>query len=144
LASQPKASIVKLTVAKQKFDTDALYERLFNFARRCRGLTEKLPKTPANLEYLSQLIRASASTGSNYIEAIEAMSKKDFIYRLRVCRKETRESAHWLRLILDANRNLDPKVKREIRDLANESREVVKIFTSSILTSEGKKKLENR
>lgn len=68
------------------------------------------------------------------------MSKKDFIYRLKVSRKETRESAHWLRLMLDTNSKLKDKTEKEIKDLISESREVMKIFTSSILTCEGRKK----
>jgi four helix bundle protein len=143
LANFLKAFIVKL-MTKQKFDANAFYERLYDFARRCRELTEKLPKTIANVEYSSQLIRASGSMGSNYIEALEATGKKDFVYRLRVSRKETKESVHWLRLILDANKDLNTEVGKELRDLIDEGREIMKIFTSSILTCEGKKKLENR
>lgn len=131
-------------MTKQKFDADAFYERLYDFARRCQKLTEKLPKTKSNFEYSGQLIRASGSIGSNYIEALEAMSKKDFIYRLKVSRKEARESVHWLRLIYDTNSDLEKKVEEETKNLIGESREIMKIFTSSILTSEGKKKLENQ
>ncbi len=130
-------------MATQRFDSQAFYERLYSFGRRCRELTEKLSKTIANLEYSSQLIRASGSVGSNYIEALEAMGKKDFIYRLKVSRKETRESVHWLRLIFDANSNLERNVEEEIKNLIGEGQEIMKIFTSSILTCEGKKKIEN-
>jgi len=128
----------------QRFDSQAFYERLYSFGRRCRELTEKLSKTIANLEYSSQLIRASGSVGSNYIEALEAMGKKDFIYRLKVSRKEARESVHWLRLISDANKDLNTEVRKQLGDLINEGSEIMKIFTSSILTCEGKKKFENQ
>ena len=128
---------------KNKFDANAFYERLYEFAKRCQGLTEELPKTRSNFEYLGQLYRSSGSMGSNYIEALEATSKKDFIYRLKICRKETRESVHWLRL-LDETNHLEENTKCKVKNLINEGRELMKIFTSSILTSEGKKKLENR
>jgi len=125
----------------KKFDSDAFYERLYNFALRCQQLINKLPKTVNNIENSSQLSRSSGSMGANYIEAIEALSKKDFIYRLRVCRKETRESVHWLRLTKDGNSHAEEMVKAAT-DLIEEGQEIKKIFTSSILTSE-KGKLRN-
>jgi four helix bundle protein len=129
---------------KGKFDSNAFYERLLNFAKRCRKLTIELPKVVANFEYSKQLIKSSGSMGANYIEALEAMGKRDFIYRLKVSRKETRESVHWLRLIDEANDKLNVEVKGELEDLIREGREVMKIFTASILTAEGKKKLETK
>ena len=103
-------------------------------------MTNKLPKTIANIEYTAQLIRSSSSPGSNYIEAVEALSKKDFIYRLKICRKETKEPIHWLRLVYDSNKNPALDIKKEFQSLVSEGREILKILTSSILTSEGKKK----
>ena len=73
--------------------------------------------------------------GANYIEALEGLSKKDFIHRLRICRKETRESVHWLRLIKDSNADL-PEITKEAQKLIEEGQEIKKIFSSSILTSE--------
>lgn len=131
-------------MGKNKFNADAFYERLFDFSKRCQKLTQELPKTQANFEYSKQLVRSSGSMGSNYIEALEAMGKRDFIYRLKVSRKETRESVHWLRLVDEANDRLEVETKEELEDLVREGREIMKIFTASILTSEGKKKLETR
>ena len=121
----------------ERFDSEAFYERLLNFAKRNQQLVAQLPKTQYNLEYGGQLIRSSASPGSNYIEALEALGKKDFIHKLRICRKETRESVHWLRLIEFANSVLREIVK-ECRELIIEGREIVKILTSSIITLEKK------
>lgn len=120
-----------------KFDSEAFYERLLHFGQRCQRLVSKLPKTQYNLEYGGQLIRSSASPGSNYIEALEAMSRKDFIHRLKICRKEARESVHWLRLIQEANPQLNGS-SDESQALIGEGRELVKILTASILTSEKK------
>lgn len=114
---------------------DILYKRLVVFAQNCQRLVKKLPKAIYNLEYGNQLIRSSSSPGANYIEAIEASSKKDFIYRLKVCRKETRESAHWLLLIQDANTEIQD-LSIETGGLIKEANELIRIFTSSVLTSE--------
>jgi|SRR3989344_9450030 len=119
----------------KKFDSETLYERLYNFALRCQRLTNLLPKTSYNLVYNRQLTRSSGSMGANYIEALEGLSKKDFIHRLRICRKETRESVHWLRLIKDSNADL-PEITKEAQKLIEEGQEIKKIFSSSILTSE--------
>lgn len=127
--------------ALSKMTPELLYERLLAFAKRCQKLVKRLPKIIYNAEYGSQLIRSSASPGSNYIEAIEASSRRDFTYRLKVCRKETKESIHWLMLIENANEEF-AEIKKESEDLIKEARELVRIFTSSVLTSE--KNRENR
>lgn len=75
-----------------------LEERTYNFAKRCRDFVAKLPKTIANIEYGKQLIKSSGSQASNYIEANESISKKDFVHRIKICRKEAKESKLWLKL----------------------------------------------
>jgi len=75
-----------------------LEERTFKFAQRCRDFTKGLPRTISNIEYVRQLIRSSGSQAANYIEANEALSKKDFVHRIKICRKEAKESRLWLRL----------------------------------------------
>lgn len=87
-------------VGEKIFD---LEERSFQFAKAVALFCRTLPKTESNLEYIRQLIRASGSIGANYIEAIEALGKKDATMRLRICRKEAKESAYWLRLIVETN-----------------------------------------
>src|ERR1043166_4115824 len=91
----------------KRFD---LEDRTFAFAQACRAFVKKLPKTIGNVEDARQLIRASGSVGANYIEANEALSKKDFVCRIKICRKEAKEGRYWLRLldaaeILDSERN---------------------------------------
>lgn len=119
--------------------SEELYYRLLLFAKRSQKLVYTLPNTVYNREYGGQLIRSSASPGSNYIEAIEATSKKDFGYRLKVCRKETKESIHWLSLIQFANENVI-EIQQEAQFLINEAQELIRIFTKSILTSEKNQK----
>ena len=104
-----------------------LEERTARFAECCRDFTKKLPKTTANSEYGKQLIRSSGSQAANYIEANEALSKKDFAHRIRICRKETKESCLWLRLF-DIGDNL--QLEKEKGSLLREAVELRKIFTS--------------
>ncbi|HCE43746.1 MAG TPA: four helix bundle protein [Lentisphaeria bacterium] len=80
----------------KKYD---LEERTFEFARDVRVFVRKLKKDIPNIEDSKQLVRASGSVGANYIEANEALSKKDFIMRIKICRKEAKESVFWLKLI---------------------------------------------
>ena len=98
----------------RKFD---LEERTFEFAKKVIELTSKLPKTISNLEIGKQLVRSAGSVGANYIEANESLGKKDFAMRIRICRKEAKESRYWLMLL-----NL------ETPSLIQESTELMKIF----------------
>jgi len=120
-----------------KFDSEAFYERLLTFGQKCQNLVSKLPLTVYNNEFGKQLIRSSSSPGANYIEALESLSQKDFTHRLRICRKESRESGHWLRLIYEANHSIQ-EISNQAKPLIIESRELVKILTASILTLEKK------
>ena len=76
-----------------------LEDRTLAFAKRTRAFVKKIQKTIANIEDSKQLVRASGSVGANYIEANESLSKKDFIMRIKISRKESKESRYWLRLI---------------------------------------------
>jgi four helix bundle protein len=100
-----------------------LEDRTLEFARRVRAFVKKLLKTIANIEDGKQLIRSSGSIGANYIEANEALSRKDFIMRIKICRKEAKESRYWLNLI-DCGNTLES----ERKDLLRESTELTNIF----------------
>lgn len=100
-----------------------LEERTYKFAKRCRDFVNKLPKSISNLEYARQLIRSSGSVAANYIEANESLSKKDFVHRIKICRKESKESRLWIKLC-EVNRNVGAK------GLAKEATEFIKIFSS--------------
>lgn len=103
-----------------------LEERTFKFAKNCRDFVKTLPRTPGNLEDIPQLVRASGSVGANYIEANEALSKKDFAHRIKICRKEAKESRYWLQLIDYGS--LNPETN--LRSLINEATELMMIFSS--------------
>ncbi len=104
-----------------------LEERTFQFAKAVRLFVKTLPKTIANIEDGKQLIRASGSVGANYREANESLSKKDFLMRIKISRKEAKESAYWLRLIHETNslKNAD-----EAKSLIQEANELKKILSS--------------
>jgi len=104
-----------------------LEERTFKFALDCREFVKLLPKSIPNFEYSKQLIRSSGSQAANYIEANESLGKKDFLMRIKICRKESKESRLWLRLV-DISENIDLDSRRKV--LVQESFELTKIFGS--------------
>ena len=104
-----------------------LEERTARFAESCRDFVKTLPKDTANFEYGKQLIRSSGSQASNYIEANEALSKKDFVMRIRICRKETKESCLWLRL---CGVGKEKELEKERVILMKEALELRSIFTA--------------
>ena len=108
-----------------------LEDRTLEFSRRSRAFVKNLPKTLANIEDGKQLIRSSGSVGANYIEANEALSKKDFIMRIKICRKEAKESRYWLRLI-DTN---GKEQENERKELEQEATELTSIFGSILQKS---------
>ncbi len=109
-----------------------LHERTFNYARRVLSFCRQLPKDPIQADISQQMVRSAASVGANYIEANDALGKKDFTMRVRICRKEARESAFWLRLSETPN----PELSKERDALVKESTELVKIFSAIIAKTE--------
>ena len=109
-----------------------LEERTLKFAKSVVNFTNLLPKTVANTEMVKQVIRSSGSVGANYIEANESLGKKDFAMRIRICRKEAKETIYWLKLVETNTDSLENK-----RDmLVKEGTELMKIFGAILLKSE--------
>jgi len=104
-----------------------LEERTAHFAEQCRSFIKKLPKITGNFEDSKQLVRSSGSQAANYIEANEALSKKDFAYRIKIYRKEAKESCLWLRL---CDTNNSRELDNERKNLLQEAGELRKIFTA--------------
>ncbi len=98
-----------------------------------RAFVKRLRKTLANIEDGKQLIKASGSVGANYIEANESLSKKDFIMRIKICRKEVKESRYWLKLI---DIEGEKEQEKERGELVEESTELMNIFGSILRKSE--------
>ena len=109
-----------------------LEDRTFHFAEACRDFVLHLPKTVPNFEYGRQLIRASASPAANYIEANESLGEKDFVHKMKICRKESKECRLWLRLcLMDSNGVLQETRAR----LVQEASELTKIFNAIVQRS---------
>jgi len=111
-----------------------LADRAFEFSQNVRAFIKQLPKTTANIEDGKQVVRSSGSVGANYIEANESLSKKDLIYRLKISRKEVKETQYWLKLI-DADVQLQGEKDRLIKELT----ELLSIFSSIINNLEHKR-----
>ncbi len=110
----------------KKYD---LEERTFLFAQRVRYFVPRLEKCQSNIEDSKQVIRSSGSVAANYIEANEALSKKDFLVRIKICRKEAKETRLWLNLLM-LNGNKELEKEKDI--LFQEATELMKIFGAII------------
>ena len=116
----------KISNSKQHYN---LEDRTYLFAKNVRIHCKNLPNSLITGEDIRQLIRSSGSIGANYIEANKALSKKDFLMRVKISRKEAKESIYWLRLISETNQNTN---QSEANKLINEATESLKILSSII------------
>ena len=107
-----------------------LEERTELFAKRCRELIRRLPRTVTNVEDARQLVRASGSVAGNYLEANDSLSKKDFRMRIKICRKESKESRLFLRLLYPKETDLS-----ERDALVHEATELMNIFGAILCSS---------
>ena len=110
-----------------------LEERTLAFAKKVRAFVRQLRMDIPNIEDIKQLVRASGSVGSNYIEANEALSRKDFRHRIKICRKESKETRYWLKLI---NVFDDQELEKTRKELIQESEEFLKIFSSILIKTQ--------
>ncbi|MFC1878044.1 four helix bundle protein [Thermodesulfobacteriota bacterium] len=110
---------------KLKYKQYDLEDRTEIFAKNVRAFVKKLKWSIANNEDGKQVVRSSGSVGANYIEANEALSKKDFKMRIKICRKEAKESRYWLKLI-DTEGGIE--LDRQRDTLVQESTELMNIF----------------
>ncbi|MBM2839927.1 MAG: four helix bundle protein [Bacteroidetes bacterium] len=108
-----------------------LEDRTLRFSKDVIQFVNGLPKTIANVEIGKQLVRSAGSVGANYIEANEALGKKDFVMRARIARKEAKETRYWLELV-ECSDALVAKQKA----LIQEATELLKIMSAIILKSE--------
>jgi len=121
-----------LEATKKIYD---LEERTAKFAERIRDFCLNLPKNPANNEYIPQLVRAGSSPGANYIEANESIGDKDFKMKIKTCRREAKEAAYWLRLVITDRSEISENERSALRQ---EAKEFILIFTAIL-----KKREEN-
>jgi four helix bundle protein len=109
-----------------------LEKRSTEFAKSVIRVCNTLPRNPINDRLTGQVVGAAGSIGANYREANDALGKKDFVNRLKISRREAKETIHWLELIAEANLG----VGAGINLLIQESEELKKILSSIILKSE--------
>jgi len=111
-----------------------LEERTAKFAEAIIDLMKKLQQSSINKRMIEQIVGSAGSMGANYCEANEAESKRDFHHKIGICKKETKETKHWLRLLARAN----PEFKKEFRNLWQEAQELLLIFSSIIRSSKSR------
>ena len=114
---------------KTKYD---LEERSTAFAKTVIRLCKDIPRNPINDRLVAQLVGSAGSIGANYREANDALGKKDFLQRMRISRRESKECHHWLDLVAEANLSK----KQEIVPMLREAEELRNILSAIIIKSE--------
>jgi len=109
-----------------------LEKRTTEFAKAVIRVCKTLSRDSMNDRLIGQVVGSSGSIGANYREANDALGKKDFIQRLKIARREAKESCHWLELILEANASIEIDVK----PLIKEAGELKNILSAIIIKSE--------
>lgn len=102
-----------------------LEERTVKFAENLVSFLRTIKIDAINQRIITQLVGSSGSIGANYCEATEAESKKDFIHKIGISKKEIKETSHWLRLLAGSN----PEKKEEIKKFWEENHELLLIFS---------------
>jgi len=108
-----------------------LEDRTLIFAKRVIRLCKELPPSIVNSKLIDQLIRLSGSVGANYREANDSTGKKDFLFRLRISRKESKETVFWLELIIEANDSFRSKTEMLI-DECTQIRNILSTIISKV------------
>lgn len=120
--------MTNVQITKQNNSRFDLEDRTLEFSKRIVRLCKELPRNTINHCLVDQIIRSAGSMGANYREANDALGKKDFAHRVRIARKETKETLYWLELIIEAN----PEFKTRMGDLIKECIELKKIFSTIV------------
>lgn len=105
-----------------------LEERTAKFGEEVIKFSRKIPVNEITKSLINQLVRSGTSIGANYCEADDAGSKNDFRHKISICKKEARETKHWLRMIVVIN----PELKDEARKLWKEAKELNLIFNAIV------------
>jgi len=123
-----------MTKSNEKLTYD-LEEKFEQFGEKVIILSKKASKNPVALPLVRQLIRSGTSVGANYMEANGASSKKDFKNKIHICKKEAKETMHWLRMLAKA----DDSIKEECRQLWAEVQGYAKMFSKIISSIQNNK-----
>jgi len=108
---------------KNKYD---LTERTSNFGAGTIIFAKAIRENNVNRPIINQLVRSATSVGANYMEADCAESKKDFQHKIGICKKEAKETTHWLHMLAIA----EPSKKEHCRKLWQEAHELTLIFSA--------------
>ena len=119
-------------MTKNKYD---LEERTAKFGENIIRFAQKIPRNSVTLPLISQLVKAGTSVGANYCEADDAESQKDFKHKIGICKKEARETKHWLKMIVVAVSEL----REEAKILWQEAKELNLIFNAIVRSNKNKK-----
>lgn len=111
-----------------------IHERLYKFALSILGVIKYIPRSIENQIMIRQVVRSSSSMGANGIEADGAETKKEFIHRFTICKKESKESYYWLNLITDHN----PETRTKLLPIIQENKELILIISKIILNTKNK------
>lgn len=109
-----------------------LENRTLLFAKAIRSYCKMVTHHTANIQDIKQIVRSSGSVAANYIEANESLSKNDFIYRIKICRKEAKETKLWLNLIDIEDK---PNLEAQRNSLSDEATQLMLIFNAIVKKS---------
>ncbi len=113
-----------MTKAERTKDDFDLEDRTARFGEAVIAFAKTIPVSVVTAPLIPQLVRAGTSVGANYVEADDADSKKDFRFKIGLCRREARETKHWLRMIVAA----EPQMRDAARVIWQEAKELNLIF----------------
>lgn len=119
-----------------KKENKDIHQRIYNFVIRVLDLVKALPKTPENLIITPQIIASVTSMGANDQEADACESRRDFIAKYSIVKKENKETNYWLRLIYDRN----PEFRKRMENLTKEGEEILRIVSSIIYKTRNAKR----
>ena len=126
----PKDKAPRTNPAGKVYELD---ERTALFGEAAIKLANGLLRTPVSTPLISQFVRSSTSVGANYMEAGAAQSGKDFDHKIGICKKEARETMHWLRMLAVA----DESSRQECRTMWREAHELTMIFSAILKKRRG-------
>ncbi|MBI4065159.1 four helix bundle protein [Candidatus Gottesmanbacteria bacterium] len=118
-------------MAKEKYK---IHDRIYSFVLRVLNAVKEIPRTPENVVLIKQVVRSSASIGANASEADGAESKKEFIHRFTIAKKEAKETLYWVMLISDHNELL----KKRFLQLLDENKQIIAIISKIIINAKSK------
>jgi four helix bundle protein len=116
----------KAQSTKPKYD---LKERTSLFGISVIRMLRAVPETSINKPLIGQLVRSATSIGANYMEADGAESRNDFIHKLSICKKESKETKHWITMLSSNN----TQIEKEARLLIKEVHELILIFSAILI-----------